>query len=328
MRVEEMSTRKAAGNFGHDLAEIVDQLRAHFFQWREINPTGAIYVLLDQNRPVKEHDELHRARLARREVKREMHPVPRPDLAHEPDTLPLLLQIYAPRESGYVDEALLELTLRNALQRCRSVNGAYVAGWLCSDAPMNELANHLASAGVVFAAGEARQRFVPLFEPYRMALLVGDEQAAPFLSGWLGPIKHWLFVDSAGALRSLGSAHSAPRASKHLPRHQLEMQARIGVARLVVMALEKTGVLLATQAEQQIDQAIEGAQRHGLNIDEDVIFYALNNFTLGTAWASHPRALAMIEKTATDPELRLAAQMAALPDDLLEQIASGAPASN
>jgi hypothetical protein len=282
-----------------DFSQQLEQLRAHFFQWKEVNPGANIYVLLDQNRPVAEHDELHGSQLQKREIKRATKAVLRPDLAHDPATLPLLLQLFVAGENGYADEALLGLTLRNAVLRCRSVNGAYVAGWMCSDAGIDTLAAHLAKSGVVFALGEGRRQFVPMFEPYRMALLADDKNAGAFLSQWFGPIKQWMFVDTAGALRVVGPSTEAAsdNSPPSLRQEHFAAQARINVARFVVMALERNRVQLVTQPERRIDNAIAQAQAQGLRETEDLIFYALNTFTLSKDWSAHPKAAALIRQT-------------------------------
>ena len=190
--------------------------------------------------------------------------------------------------------------------------------------PLSKAA-HLAKSGVVFAMGEGRRQFVPMFEPYRMALLADDKSAGAFLSQWFGPIKHWIFVDTAGAFRVVGPLAEAASGGSPLSLHQehFAAQARISVARFVVMALERNRVLLVTQPERRIDNAIAQAQAQGLRETEDLIFHALNTFTLSKDWSAHPKAAALIRQTVANPELRLAEQMSALPDDVLNEIASG-----
>ena len=312
--------------FSLDAEALQTQLLARFYAWRDSRPAANIYVLLDQSHPVAGHDDLHRTQLLKRKVSRHVEPVSRPDLQGDPDTAPLLVQLYVAGEHGYADESLIELTLRHSLKRCRSVNGAYVAGWICSDAHPKPLADWIAKSGVVFVQHEGRQRFMPFFEPFRMALLADDETSSPFLTRWLGPISQWLLLDSAGSLRQI-SPRSAPTPGvlQTLGHKHFASQSRVGVARFVVMALEKSGVLITQKPESRIDAVIAEAQASGLAEVEDIVFYALNSFTVGAGWASHPRAAAAIAKTASDRSVRLADELLGLSEEALNDIARGAP---
>ncbi|PLC01433.1 hypothetical protein CY658_32135 [Variovorax sp. RO1] len=312
---------------GPDADELRAQLRAKFFQWREVYPHAHIYALLDLNCPVAPYDELHPSHLSQRPMERHIEPVHRPDLAHEIELLPQLLQLYVAGEHGYADEALIDLMLDSAVARCRSVNGAYVAGWLCSDASPAAVARHLSKAGVVFDKSQARQRYLPFFEPYRLALLADDPAAAGFLRRWLGPVRHWVLVDTAGALKIVSaSSPDDAESAVSLGLEQFASQARIATARFVVMALTRSGITIATQPELRIDAAIRSATHSGLSRTEDIVFYALNVFTLGSRWAEHPQAAQLIRQVAgaPDDQVGLAQLVAALPDVVLDEIAASA----
>ena len=178
----------------------------------------------------------------------------------------------------------------------------------------------------MFDVSKGRQRYLPVFEPYRMALLADDPQAESFLQRWLGPLIHWMFIDTCGTVRTV-SRHAdsvTTRGAARLERTQFEAQERIPTARLVVMAIKQAGIRIASQVERRIDEVMVHAARAGLRDTEDVVFYALNTFTLGAAWAMHPRAAVVIQQVASQPELRLAKAMSDLPDHVLEEIASGA----
>lgn len=310
-----------------DVDELRARLRAHFFQWREVYPQAHIYALLDSNCPVAPYDDLHLSHLGQRPMERHIEPVHRPDLAHEIELLPQLVQLYVAGEHGYADESLIDLMLDNAIARCRSVNGAYVAGWLCSDASPTAVARHLSKAGVMFDKGQARQRYMPFFEPYRLALLADDPAAAGFLRRWLGPLRHWVFVDTAGALKLVSaSSQGDSESAVSLGLEQFASQARVATARFVVMALKRSGITISTQPERRIDAAIRSASHLGLSRTEDVVFYALNVFTLGPRWAEHPQAAELIRQVAASPDDQagLAQLVAALPDVVLEEIAASA----
>lgn len=314
-------------SLGHSVDELRAQLRAQFFQWREVHPKAHIYLLLDLNCPVAQHHELHPSNLSQRPIQRHIEPVYRADLAHEAELLPQLLQLYVAGEHGYPDEELIDLTLECAIARSRSVNGAYVAGWLCSDALPAALARHLSKSGVVLDKSQARQRYMPFFEPYRLALLADDPAAAGFLRRWLGPVRHWALIDTASALKIV-SAPSQDHSESSMPlsREQFASQARIGTARLVVMALTRSGINVATQPELQIDNAMRQAFHRGLHRTEDIVFYGLNVLTLGSRWAEHPQAADLIRlaANASDDQAGLAQLVAALPDVVLDEIATGA----
>jgi len=312
---------------GRDIDELRTQLRAQFFQWREVHPKAHIHALLDLNCPVAQYDELHPSNLSQRPIERHMETVHRPDLAHEPELLPQLLQLHVAGEHGYPDEALIDLTLECAVARCRSVNGAYVAGWLCTDALPTAAARHLAKSGVVLDKSQARQRYLPFFEPYRLALLADDPAAAGFLRRWLGPIRHWALIDTAGELKVISapqqddSEHTAP-----LGREQFASQARIATARFVVMAMTRAGIAMPSQPELRIDAAMRQASGGGLHRTEDIVFYALNVFTLGPRWAEHPQAADLVRQVASAPDDQpgLAQFIAALPDAVLDEMAASA----
>lgn len=322
--MEEMTTSDQLPERGID--ELRAQLRAQFFQWREIHPKAHIYALLDLNCPVAQYDELHPSNLSQRQIERHIEAVHRPDLAHEPELLPQLLQLYGAGEHGYPDEALIDLTLECAVARCRSVNGAHVAGWLCSDALPTEAARHLAKSGVVLDKSQARQRYLPFFEPYRLALLADDPAASGFLQRWLGPFRHWALIDTAGELKIVSAPSQDSENAASLTSEQFVSQARIATARVVVMAMTRAGITIPAQPELRIDAAMHQAFRRGLHRTEDIVFYALNVFTLGPRWAEHPQAADLVRQVASAPadQPGLAQLIAALPDAVLDEMAASA----
>lgn len=304
------------------------QLRKTLFQWRELHPDGRALVLLDCNRPVAPHDALHNSQLARREIKPTLTTVTRTDLSTEPEAHLQLLSLVEPDQHGYADEALFDLLVHNAHQRASSVNGSYVAGWICTLDTAKAVADHIARAGALFDLGQGRRRYLPLFEPHRLALLADDANAASFLTLWLKRASLWLFLDCFSHLRQLSSQprNVAPAgvqaAQQHLGIGSLTSQGRVTLARHVVLALQDCGVVLVDHAEHRIDQALAKAEATGLRHSEDLIFFALNEFTLTANWSHHPAVRDLISKAVErDSTARLAAAMAGLPDDLLEQIA-------
>jgi hypothetical protein len=314
-----------------DTDDALAQLRAAFWQWRELQPNAFIYLLLDRNQPVFADHPLHPDSLAKRAVKSLQAPFARPDLEDQPDLQPLLLQLHGPAENGYPDEELLQLSLNCAIDRCKSVNGAYVAAWLCSNAPIDHIARHLSKSGVIFDLGQGRRRFMPIFEPHRFGLIVSDFSAHHYLHEWLGPISQWLWVDVNGKVRTHMARTAIIRETKGRPglsRENLASMDRIGTARIVLMALEKSAITIPNSPESSIDNAIARASAAGLLHIEDLVFFALNCLTLSPYWADHPTSKRLIATTITDTEHRLAAAMSALQDSELDEIASSVGRSN
>jgi hypothetical protein len=309
-----------------ELRTPIDQLKAQLFALRETHPHSHLYVLLDQNHPVAATDELHFELLKTRVLAPRLFLVKRPDLAHDETVCPLLLQLYQAGENGYPDPALLDLTLQCAVARCASVNGSYVAGWFFSETQPQALARSLAENGVLFDLGRGKQRFVPFFEPMRLALLADTAGSRTFLHQWMGKISHWLYINAAGGL-CMVERSSLPSDYQDYPpilrKEHFAAQERISHMHFVLMALVRAQMRVpAPQPELQLNQAIEQAQLLGLSHTEDLIFYALNQFSLGAGWAQHPQAKHLIAAAAQSPDTRLAASMQDLPDEVLDEIAA------
>lgn len=304
------------------------RLHARFMQdlleWRDAHPQGHIYALLDLAQPVDETHELHLTQLAERPVKRHLEAVLRPDLVHDPEALPQLLQIYAAGEHGYLDPDLLALTFIDALERCRSLDGVYVAGWLLSEAAPSELATHLTRAPVLFDPTQGKERYLPLFEPHRLALFSASADAAQ-RQCWLGPVDRWLFIDGGGALRCLDAARQPgtelPCQTLRMTMRQAAAQGRVPVARAVLLAIEREELLIDAP-EPLIDASLIRGRGKGLHDTTDLVFFALNDLTIGPHWSEHPEAAAAIERVTADPDLGLGAELSALSDESLEAIAS------
>ncbi|MCM5679715.1 hypothetical protein M8A51_09225 [Schlegelella sp. S2-27] len=300
-----------------------EALFAAFYQYREVEPDSHIYVLLDLNHPVAVHHPLHLDRLLQREAARSIEIVRRPDLAHEAELCPRLVQLYRAGEHGYVDEELVSLTLECAFQRCQSLNGAYVAAWIVSPEEPQQLSKRLASVNVTFDVRMGKQRHMPLFEPYRTALVVA-RFAPDSLKAWMGSSTHWLYADIAGQLQVI----DAPRAETpwiplRLSREHFAAMERIHQARFALKALANSDAVPRKQPELSIDNAVRQAHEWGLSHTEDVVLFVLNDFTVGPAWSSHPASMDAIQHAARG-EGRLSDAMEALPDHSLESIAEHA----
>jgi hypothetical protein len=239
-------------------------LRAQFFQWQELHPAAHLYALLDCNCPVSEDDPLHPANLPQREIKRSLTIVRRPELSGEDDLLPRLLQVRVAGESGYADEALLDALLESQLTRCASVNGSYVAVWLCAEEGPQALAEQLSSRGQAMCLPQARRRYLPWFEPHRLSLLTAEPSAQWLVQQWMTPALQWAWVDAAGNVQH-GRQRTADGPGRgSISRLAWASQDRAGLARLVFIAMGKAGLQLPERAEQRVDAWLAAAQALGL----------------------------------------------------------------
>lgn len=304
-----------------------EEIRAALFQLREAHPHCHIHVLLDGNHPCFEGDPLHLHQLAKREIPANPIIVPRADYLHDPSICPALVTLHSPGDRGYPDDELFDLAIAHAWRRRASINGSYVAGWLVSEKPAKEVAAHIAESCELFDLLNGRRRFLPLFEPHRLSLLANTDRKS-FLHRWLGPISHWLWLDLNGQLNNL-AAHDLNRDGTS-PGEQLEqrdwmMQHRVADARLVAMAIQEAQHRLPSNPEIAIDASLKRAKARGLQRTEDLIFTALNDFSLSAGWADHLAAQWAIEQALVG-ERSLSKVMTTLPDEILNEIANNRPA--
>ncbi|OLS63963.1 hypothetical protein PSEMO_10310 [Pseudomonas putida] len=115
----------------------------------------------------------------------------RPDLSHEHDQCPALIQLAKPGED--VPKEYLDLSADYAAWDLR-YDERYICGWLTSQEPLEVVAAHIA-ARCYTTADEAGDPS-PWFEPLRLELLLcAMQQEAGCL---LRPIQHWLLPVSWG----------------------------------------------------------------------------------------------------------------------------------
>ncbi len=235
---------------------------------------------------------------------------------------PVLLQFYEAGENGYRDEALLELSLASACERHASINGAYMAAWIGSALGPSELAAHLARNSEQFDVLRGRRRRLPLYEPYRMAVLIDDPAAAQFARGFLAETPLWVFVDGAGALRTLdatGAGQEPARVGLGISSKMSAAQGRVSLAKLALLGVVKARAIIPPQVERKLDALLVAAEQVGLFDAEDVVFFALNGLTLSPQWHLHPAAKGCIVR-AVDEQAPLAGLLAELPDAVLDEI--------
>lgn len=305
-----------------EIVELVEQLKTKFFEVRELNSKSNIYLLLDCANPVGRDDPLHLQQLLAREVQRENTRIGRQSEGDDAQWQPILWPIFRAGESGYADEQLIELSLYSAIDRCASVNGSYVAGWIASDLWLSALGSHLLRAGEIFDTHQGRRRDIFIYEPHRMALLVDDDASQAFLSSYLAPMDYWGFVDVAGQLREIQGlipTDGTARSDRHLPLSQCRSQARVSLARQALLGARKAGITIPPNAERSIDLILAEAERQGLTDAEDKIFFALNSLSLSTQWHAHPEAQKLIRLSAVGGR-PLAWLFSEMPEELLNEI--------
>lgn len=309
-----------AGSVARPREQAMELLRAQFFQWCELHPAAHLYALLDCNHPVSEDDPLHPEHLAARAVSRPMVLVQRADLGDATELMPRLLLVRAAGESGYVDEPLLNELLASQFNRCGSVNGSYVALWICTEQPPEELAASFGQRGMAMCLAQARQRYLPWFEPHRMALMMADPNGESQLRQWMRPALHWAWIDAAGDIHQRGQQAMPNVVRGSVPNGIWAALDRIALARLVFVAFRKAGMPIPKNPEIVVEGWLASGQAQGLVDQEDLVFFSLNCATLGPGWHRHPTAKRLIAESAKDDQLRLAARMAALSDDELNAI--------
>lgn len=303
--------------------ELVAGLRQNVYRCLEADPGLSVYVLLDLNHPVADDHPLHPQALAAREVPLATQTVQRRDFDQDPDLCPRLLTLRTPSTHDYPDEALVDLLVDCAHERCGSVNGSYVAAWLLSSSPAEAVAKHIEHASVMHDLAAAKRRVLPYFEPHRFALIdaLPPGPRGAHVDRLLGPVAHWFYVDAIGELHCANRSDEPAAAPHGLPLAAWQAQARAGEARLVLMALAKARAVMPRQPEVHVDRAVADAHRLGLREMEDVMFFCLNCFTLAPDWFEHPVASAAIRRS-IDAGARLTDTLQQLSDDELNAIGS------
>lgn len=173
------------------------------FATQNRQPADYLYLLLDPLARYDASDALSIASLSVTLGESSLMRVLRPDLAHDPDSCPLLVQLAAPAE--HAPRQLLELSAAQAREEIDHTR-RYVCGWLLSEQPLAVVAAHL-----VQRCHDLRHRresvITPWFEPLRLELL---EDSVPYrFRSFLGAIREWLYPLSWGLARVFPGSHSS-----------------------------------------------------------------------------------------------------------------------
>lgn len=221
----------------------------------------------------------------------------RADLAHSPETLPILACLASPGNS--LCQRLLEQTASAAIRDLRR-RKRQVCAWLFSSAPAPATAAYLSSMGRIQNSAGA-VGFYPLFEPVRFELYAGAFAQADQGHWW--PIKHWLFLTSDGApARVTGEAQ--PR--RPIPANAGDGQEETALIEAVLASWRalRTGPLaqqltpITRFAATQAAEHIRHARALGLSAVDDILNLVVHQLCLHPALPNHPSVRAMIDSAA------------------------------
>jgi hypothetical protein len=308
------------------IAEINQRLLADWFEVREAHSQCHIYLLLDDACPVAADSLLHETCLQTRPVVRERMRVGAAPGDSAFDWRPIAVQLCAPGENGYPDELLIGLSVACALERAASINGAYVAAWVATDKPLPRFAAHVERCTQVFDMHAGRSRKLPLYQPHRMELLAAHAQPIGALAALLQGVHRWWFVDAAGELRSVhptlpASDGPAQRPALRIGNVQGAMQARVAMARRVLVGLREAGIDVPQNPALTIDGFLSLAEQAGLRNAEDQVLFVLNSVSMSPEWHDHPAARAAI-RTCLEEDAPLAGILTELDDATVEAIST------
>lgn len=281
-----------------------------------------VVALLDPNCPVASSNPLHISNLAARDPKPRLHFIERRDRLTDPEAHPFFVVLRSAEDRGYPDPALLQLSLECALQRCSSVNGAYISGWLVVSRPPSEVVRNISKKIISVDLISSKRRVNPFFEPHRL-MIAAHYGGSGWLHWWLEDIVSWIFLSAAGRLIELNGMKQVFTRDANQSIQFWEAQSRIWQSRSVLVSLHKAGLKIPEGAELSIDQAIIDAHALGLSAFEDIVLFALNQLTLVKGWAEHPLVQVCLSNAASG-DVTLADGLIALPDSVLGALSAGA----
>lgn len=219
--------------------------------------------------------------------------VPRPDMSHEQDHCPALIQLATPGEG--VSKDYLDLSADYSAWDL-NYDERYICGWLTSREPLEVIAAHIA-ARCYTSADEAGDPS-PWFEPLRLELLLCamQKQAGCLLR----PIQNWLLPLSWGAYTIARSPEYAcdPELSERARQTQQlapEVSAFLGIWRHALTLPEgfapwrwKGPGILPEQASVHGFRLIRDARQLGLHNSSDRISLSLHRVFMHPLLPQHP----------------------------------------
>ncbi|MFT0870210.1 hypothetical protein [Pseudomonas sp. CAM1A] len=217
----------------------------------------------------------------------------RPDLTHAPDAHPVLARLASAGET--LPDSLLTLTAQASLRDIRRQR-RLVCGWLFSDRPAGDLAEHILSLCKV-SITQAEARFYPLFEPVRLELFAAAFEHSAQQPWW--PIRNWLFLTSGGLPVQMPGE---PYTHRPKPVAAGEMQAEAPLVQAVLSAWRallpetETRPSLPSVAALLAYEEIVQARQQGLSEPADILALVLHQLCLHGQLHAHPAIRTLIEK--------------------------------
>ena len=222
----------------------------------------------------------------------------RPDIAHEPDRCPALIQLARPGEPappGYLERSV------DYAGWDVDYNERYICGWLASPEPLEAIASHIAARCDTTADEDGVPS--PWFEPLRMELLIISMKHAGDL---LGPVRAWLLPISWGGYTVLRNTGYPPEqrvcaAARESQQLAPEANALLGIWRHALTLdtgfspwrWKGPGVLPA-RAGAHAFRLIREARWLGLKTSSDRISLSLHRVFLHPHLPKHPEIQAVI----------------------------------
>lgn len=263
-----------------------------------------LYLLLDPLAPCHTDHPLHAAALRDTLGDSAVTYVPRPDLAHDSASCPLLIQIAGPGDDAL--DALLESSAAYA-----GVDAHYskrrVCGWLSSSLALEALAVHV--AGMCVFADNERPTFIPVFEPVRLELLAAADMAST--QRRLGPIREWLLPSSSGGNPILLSGDGGAADASLMPI-VLDVQREAPLVTVLLSAWRdalqhdlpaatwawRGDSVLPPNAATEGFRHIRHARSMGLSNADDILILALHRLMLHPRLHEHPKTAEWIGRAA------------------------------
>lgn len=266
----------------------------------EQHAESTLYLLLDPLAESTNGDPLAIATLQQALGEQAITRVLRPDLAHAPQALPVLVKLSSP--ACPLESRLLELSARRA-----KVDGKqsrrYVCGWLNSTKTAEAIAARIVELSHLPA--EKGHPYFPLHEPLRLELLVGTFESCE--QGYWWPIQQWMFPTSSGAnSKVIGLPERGCDPAPHAHTLQQEAKHVAGLLRSWRNALELPQAFtpnrwsgptpLPPRAAAQVYSQIHQARTLGLQHDHDIDTFALLHLLVHPHLRQHPHVRELIDQ--------------------------------
>lgn len=266
----------------------------------EQHAESTLYLLLDPLAGYSNGDPLAIATLRQALGEQAITRVPRPDLAHAPHALPILVKLSSP--ACPLELRLLQLSAWRAKVDGKHLR-RYVCGWLSSTETAEAIATRIVELSHL--PTEKGHPYFPLHEPLRLELLVGTFESCE--QGYWWPIQQWMFPTSSGAnSKVIGLPERGGGPELHAHFLQQEAKHVAGLLRSWRDALELPQAFtpsrwsgptpLPPRAAAQVYSQIHQARTLGLQHDHDIGTLALLHLLVHPHLHQHPDVRVLINQ--------------------------------